>query len=212
MSWRMCLVAAALASAGCFPAAAPAPPVHDYRLEYASPMLGESALPAVVRVIPFGAAAVYDREAIVYRENAYATGTYVYHRWMANPASMVSDLLARDLAASGAYRAVPRGLVASDFSLDGELEEIEERMTDAGRGAHLRLRVILQRARGASAEPVVFTAAYEADEACRGETAADFVAAMSRALEQISARLQRDVYGAIAKDLAGRSSAPRGNP
>lgn len=208
MSRRLRALLLVLAATGCV-RTAPPPPVRDYRLDYAPPRVEAAPLPVVLRLAPFGAAAVYDREAIIYRERPYATGTYLYHRWTARPAGMVTDLLGRDFAASGVYGAVQQGLAISDYDLHGTLEEIEERIDDGSRSAHLRLRVTLERARGAGATPVVFQRTYEEEEPNPSNRPVDLAAAMSRALERISGRLQRDVHDAIATERATAKPPPR---
>lgn len=180
----------------------PAPEVREYRLDYISPAINSTPLPAVLHVSRFRAAAVYARQPIVYRDGAYATGTYFYHRWIANPANMLADLLARDLAASGLYRAVQQGasMLPADYELGGEVDEIEERVDKEGCRAHLKLRVLLIRSR-AKDNPLVMRQSYVAEAPCPSRTPEAFVAAMSRAVQDVSARLQRDVYDAIAHDL-----------
>lgn len=200
-TWRAPLLALAVL-AGCVNLRVPAPEIHDYRLDYSSPSINETPLPVVLRVAPFRAAAVYAREPIVYRETPYATGTYFYHRWMANPASMIADLIARDLSASGLFRAVQQGpsLVTSDYELTADVDEIEERVVAKECTAHLSLRVLLSRPRVTDGDPVVLRATYAADEPCGGDDPQDLVAAMSRALARISAQLQQDIHTAIAQD------------
>ena len=52
--------------------------------------------------------------------------------------------------------------------------------------------------------PVVLQTAYVADEPCTNDDPEALVAAMSGAMAQISARIQQDVYNAIAADIARR--------
>lgn len=183
----------------------PAPDMHDYRLEYPPPAIGGAPLPVVLQLARFRSAAVYSRESIVYRQGDYATGTYPYHRWVANPASMIADLLARDFSASGLYRAVQQGasLLVADYELGADIEEIEERVAVGGCTAHLSMRVLLFRTR-VSDNPVMLRDAYVADEPCGTIGSEALVGAMSRALQQISERLQRDVHNAIAGDTSRR--------
>jgi ABC-type uncharacterized transport system auxiliary subunit len=179
----------------------PAPEVREYRLDYSPPAINSTPLPVVLHVSRFRAAAAYARQPIVYRDGAYATGTYFYHRWIANPASLLADLLARDLAASGLYRAIQQGasILAADYELVGEVDEFEERLSREGCRAHLSLRILLIRTR-ATDNPVVMQRSYVAGEPCESRTPEAFVAAMSRAVQDVSARLQQDVYAAIASD------------
>jgi ABC-type uncharacterized transport system auxiliary subunit len=189
---------------GCFSALkVPAPQIYEYRLDYPPPPTSGAPLPIVLQFARFRSAAIAAREAIVYRRGDYATGTYPYHRWVANPASMIADLLARDFSFSGLYRAVQQGasLLIGDYELGADIDEIEERSAGGGCNAHLGMRVLLFRTR-ASDNPVILRDAYVADEPCGGTGPDALVGAMSRALQQISARLQQDVYNAIAGDLA----------
>lgn len=181
--------------------AVPAPDIRDYRLSYEPPPASGTPLPVVLQLARFRTAAIYAREPIVYRNGDYATGTYPYHRWVANPASMIADLLARDFSASHLYRAVQQGasLLIADYELGADIEAIEERVVTGGCSAHLSLRVLLFRTR-VSDDQVMLRETYEADEPCAVSGAEGLVAAMSRALQQISERLQHDVYGAIAGD------------
>lgn len=206
MSVRRCLVLLAAllgTSAGCINLKQPAPEVRSYRLDYAPPVLGGLApLPATLRIAPLSTNAVYDRLAIVYRDDPYSTGTYLADRWGASPGQMLGDLLARDFASSGLYRAVQQGpsVAGSDYQLGGQIEEIEEREVAGACSAHARLRFLLMRTASRATPPVLLQATYEESEPCACADVRAFVAAMSAGMERISARLQRDAYAAIAAD------------
>jgi len=196
------LLGALAGTAGCLSLKVPAPEVHEYRLDYAPPAIAAHPVPVVVRVAPFGTAAAYDSAAVVYRTDRYKTSTYFYERWAAYPTNMIADLLARDLASAATYQAVQQGAstLPSDYDVSGEIEEIEERVTEDGCIAHLRMRVLLARPRARGSARVLFQRTYEADEACAGNDAEQFVAAMSIALQTISLRLQQDINAAILED------------
>jgi ABC-type uncharacterized transport system auxiliary subunit len=195
------VVLALVVLCGCLRLTQPAPEIRDYRLDYPPPPANGTPLPVILGLPSLRVAAVYDREAIVHREGVHATGTYFYTRWSANPGSMVADLLARDFARSNLYRAVQRGpsLLPADYQVTGIIEEIEEHIESAGCAAHLQLRVLLARTSGAS-DPVRLTKSYASDEPCACNQPPALAAAMSRALQSISAQLQQDVYDAVAKD------------
>ena len=89
-----------------------------------------------------------------------------------------------------------------DYEIDGEIEAIEER-SGPPCVAHVELRGLLLRSRGGG-EPIVFQRPYEADEPCTGNDPDNVVAAMSRAVANISAALRQDVHEAIAADLQQR--------
>jgi ABC-type uncharacterized transport system auxiliary subunit len=209
MARRLAAAILLAGAAGCVTLARPAPPMHEYRLDYAPPESGGDPLPIIVRLTRFRAADLYAKNEIIYRDESHRVGSYAYHRWASDPASMISSLLARDLAASGEYRAVLRGpsVVRSDYQLDAEIEAIEER-TGAGCTAHVALRALLLRTRGPDG-PVLFQRPYEADEACGSDDAPGLVAALSRAVAAVSGELRRDVRTAIAADLADAARETR---
>jgi len=194
--------------AGCVHLSQPAPKVHDYRLDYPPPVPVGTPLAVTVRVAPFGVAAVYDREAIVYRDDAYATGRYFYHRWSSNPGDMIADLVARDLAASHLYSAVQHGSapLPSDYQLSGEVEEIEEAPRAGACTAHLRLRILLVRTHTGTTAASALQTTYTADEPCPCNDARALAEAMSIGLERISTQMQQAVYDTIAADRAKASA------
>lgn len=208
------LLAVSGALSGCVRFHVPAPAIRDYALDYAAPHVDGTPLPVIVRVAPLAVAAIYDREPIVYREGTYATGTYFDSRWSANPGSMVADLLARDFSDSGLYRAVERApsVIAGDYQVGGEIEQIEEQTNSDGCAASLRVRMLVAPLQPSKRDPAVLLQhTYTGNEPCPCNQPSALVAAMSRALAAISARLQRDVYEAIAAEYTGvaaQSSGP----
>ncbi len=196
-------IAALTLVTGCFRFSQPAPEVHSYRLDYLPPQIRGTALPVILWVPALTVAAVYDRESIVYRQDDYSTAADFYDRWSANPGVMLADLLARDLDASGLYRAVERSpsMVPNDYQLIGEIEDIEERVTGDACSAHLQLRTLVLRIRSAKGAPVVMRETYNADEPCACNDTLALAAAMSKAMQSISATLQPAVYDAIRADL-----------
>lgn len=196
-----------MALTGCMHLGAQSGPARDYRLDYPPPTLSGTPLPVSLGIDAFNVAAVYDRDAIVYRDNNYATGAYFDARWSANPGNMLPDLLARDFAASGQFRVVQRTpvMVPTDYQLGGEVQEMEERASGSSCTAHLRLVPLLARVRAGNRNPVLLQRPYTADEPCPCNHPDRLAAAMSKAFASISAQLERDVYDAIAADAAGSS-------
>ncbi|MBI3783561.1 MAG: membrane integrity-associated transporter subunit PqiC [Deltaproteobacteria bacterium] len=211
----MVLLISSALLAGCVQLAQPAPDLHSYRLDYAPPTSNSAPLAAVLRIAPFGVDAIYDREPIVFREDEYSTGVYHYHQWSSPPGTMIADLLARDLVASGAYRSIVVGpaVVIPDYHLDGFVEVIEERGKTHDCHAVLRLRVSLFRlhpADNSNATALQKTYDTQVPASCNEPHA--LAAAISQCVEQTSRQLQSDVYDVIAHDLAtakeSKSSAP----
>ena len=114
------------------------------RLPPAGPV-GGAPLPVTVRVLPFGIAAAYDSWRSSTAPSAYDVGIDPYNRWVANPASMIADLVARDMAASKTVRAVLQAAsaVPYDYELSGHIETLEERDEGGSCSAMLRVRVAL---------------------------------------------------------------------
>lgn len=189
--------------AGCVHLSQPSPDIREYRLAYTPPTMAGQPLPVTLRIASLGVAAMYDRQPIVYGDDAYSGGTYYYGRWSTSPSAMLTDLLARDFVDSHLYAAVQQGPspIPNDYQLGGEIEEIQEHMSSNGCAARLRLRVLLVRLR-ASANPVVLQSSFAAEEPCGCNDIRQLAEAMSKAMEHISAQLQQAVYDAIAKDRA----------
>jgi ABC-type uncharacterized transport system auxiliary subunit len=196
------LFASLAAGGGCVTISQPSPQIRDYRLDYAASRLEGEPQPVVLGVPTLAVAAAYDRESIVYREDDFSVGRYFYHRWTSNPGALIADLIERDFAHSGLYRAVQAGRspLRPDYLLLGTVEEIEERSTGPACVAHLALRVQLLRAAGGADTRVALQRSYSEDEPCPCGEPRNLSAAMSRAMERIAAALQRDVYEAVAAD------------
>lgn len=189
---------------GCVQFVQPAPEIRDYDLSYAPSSFDRPPLDVVLSIPSFGVAATYDREAIIYRTTQTTLGKYFYHRWATNPGDMVSDLIARDFASAGTYRAVvhQRSVVAADYQLAGNIEVIEERAGESGCAAVLDVRFLLLARAGDRAEAVKAQPHLTLSEPCTCDDPPSLVAAMSKALAAGSTQLQRQVYEAIAADLA----------
>ncbi len=184
------------------------PPTQYYQLDYAAPAPGAAAetLPAVLLVRPFRINAAYDRDSITYRDDAWRAGFYSYMQWIASPAEMVTAKIVRDLQASGAFAGVlAAGAVQQpDFAVIGTVEELGERRADTGTFGAVTLQVTLLRERrrvtrteGGDSQPaIVFQRSYAAQHPCEAATPASIAAAISAALQEVSAQLQADVIAA----------------
>lgn len=199
--WWAALLALALgvATAGCLPFTKSSPRGRDYRLAYAAPEPAGAAYPEVVHVLPFTVAAGYDSQAILYRQGEYRLGRYPHHRWAANPGNLVADLIARDLDATGMFRAVQhaRPAVASDLRLAGEVDLFEEGVTREGCAARIAVRILLARIHAPPHERILLRRSYAESEPSQCEDAGALARAMSRAVERISGDLRRDIAAVL---------------
>lgn len=197
--YRTAILALAVLTGCGFATSRAAPPVQTYQLSYPVPTPASAPAPVTLRVVPFGVAAPYDRVNFVYSRGAYEIGIDSYHRWVVAPGSMLSDLLARDLAAATLVRAVLQAPSAlpSDYEVNGQVETFEEN-DSGGCSAHLRLRILLVRVPPSGPRTVIADDIFEAEEPCRSGDPASFAAAMSRAAERASERIRAQIGSAMA--------------
>jgi ABC-type uncharacterized transport system auxiliary subunit len=198
----LAVLCAAIAMAGCAAFQSP-PAARTFRLTYEPPEAqSDPRLPVVVRIVPFGIAATYDRQAFIYRSGPYDVGIDHYNRWLGSPAAILSDLVARDLAASHAVSGVLQSPSAlpNDYELSGYIETVEERDGGGSCTAHLRVRILLVRAPAYATRYVVLEQGFVADEPCTPGDPAAYAAAMSHAAERISAETRAAVVAAIRTD------------
>jgi ABC-type uncharacterized transport system auxiliary subunit len=186
---------ALLLLAGCA-AMRPAPEMRTYRLAYPPPdPSAATPLPVTVRVMPFGIAAAYDSLAFIYRSGPYDVGTDPYNRWIANPATMIADLIARDMAASKTVRAVLQvaSAVPYDYELSGQIETLEERDEGGSCSAMLRVRIALAHVPPRGPRAVVMQDIFSAEPPCTEASAHGYAEAMSRAVQQVSDEIRAAV-------------------
>jgi cholesterol transport system auxiliary component len=207
---RGAAVAAALVLLTGCAATRSAPPVHTFGLTYPAPEPERSTpLPVVVRVLPFGIASTYDQKGFVYRSGAYGVSVDYYNRWVGYPASLVTDLVARDLAASKSVQAVLQtpSALPSDYEITGRIETLEEGDEGGSCSAQLRLRIVLVAAPSAGARQVVMQDAFAADEPCRRGDPTSYAEAMSRAVQRASDAIRAAVLQAIEQNPPRSPSA-----
>jgi ABC-type uncharacterized transport system auxiliary subunit len=209
MSTPLVGVAGLLLLAGCAALGGSAAEVRTYRMAYQPPERAAGApLPVTVRLAPFGVASVYDRQSFMYRHDAYGISADYYNRWVASPASIIGDLIARDLATSGTVEGVlqsPSALPAA-YELSGHIDTLEERDEDDGCSAHVRLRVTLVRVPPRRARYIVFQEGLVADEPCTRGDPTSYAEATSRAVERLSGEIRTAVVEAIRRDWRAEPS------
>jgi ABC-type uncharacterized transport system auxiliary subunit len=143
-----------------------------------------AALPEPVHVGRFAADEAYATARLAYRSSPYRIDYYVYHRWAADPRSLMAGA-ARDYLARApvAGEGPPLELVA-------RIRRLEEVDDEAGRRGALALEVEVRRG-GA----LVLARGFEAEEPAAGAGPEAVVAALSRAvgrvLDEVIAALPR---------------------
>lgn len=200
-------VAFALLLAGCL-GGRRAPAVSQFVLEYPSPAFpGLAQVEASIMVDRFAASAPFGTTAMVYAPAPYRMDTYNYERWMSEPAGMVTDHLYRDLLYSGLFRAVfgYQSAEGTRYEVSGTVEKFFEEEGPEGAKAVIALNVTFLDTSGRGfAGRVLFQKRYEAAEPLAEESPGDLAAAMSKAMQGLSARIIRDIYEAASKE--GQSS------
>jgi ABC-type uncharacterized transport system auxiliary subunit len=179
----------------------PAPPVpRSYRLSYPYPPPTYDMPAGIVRVGPFSSAQVYDRLGFTYRQGTHGVGVDPYNAWIAAPAGMLADLIARDLATSHAVSAVLQGpsAMTPDYELSGRVEELDERET-GGCSAHLRLRALFVRIDATAPRKVLFEDVFSSDQPCTPGDPESFADAMSKAAQDVSTQVVARIVAAVAK-------------
>jgi ABC-type uncharacterized transport system auxiliary subunit len=205
--WRLSLLALLLAAVlgGC---GKPPMLVSQYILEYPAPVTGGKAkIPEALKVEPFSVAQAFNTNAMVYQPQPYKSQVYNYSRWRANPGNLVTDYLIRDLRESGLFQAV----FGSDssgkhrFKLEGGVAEFQELDAADGWQASLALTVtLLDTHQEELPQRVVFQKNYRVLSPLPEKTPQGLAQGMSRAMEQVSARIITDTYEAARTRTAGK--------
>lgn len=201
---RPLLLLSAVSFAACSAIGGGPPPARTYRLAWPPPAREAGAPLGIIRVGPFATAQIYDRQGFVYRDGVYEVGVDPYNGWIAAPAAMFADLLARDLAAAGTATAVVQAASAlpADYEIGGQIEEVVE--TDAGGcSAELRVRVLVVRMDQRGPRRVVFEDVFTAIRPCAPGDPASFAEAMSLAANEVSAAVRARLKGAGVRDSGG---------
>jgi ABC-type uncharacterized transport system auxiliary subunit len=205
--WLLALLAALVVAclSGC---GKPPMLVNQYILEYPAPVTGRKAkIPAAVKVEMFAVAQAFNTHAMVYQPRPFQSQSYNYSRWRANPGYLVTDYLIRDLRESGLFKAVfgPDSSGEQRFKLEGGVAEFQEVDAADGWKASLALTVtLLDTTQEVLPQRVVFQKNYRVLEPLPEKTPQGLAQGMSRAMEQLSARIINDTYEAARNRSAGK--------
>lgn len=205
--WLLALLAALLVAClgGC---GKPPVLVNQYILEYPAPVMGGKVkIPAAVKVELFSVAQAFNTNAMVYQPQPFQSQSYNYSRWRANPGYLVTDYLIRDLRDSGLFKAVFGSDSSGEyrFKLEGGVAEFQEVDAADGWKASLALTVtLLDTTQEELPQRVVFQKNYRVLEPLPEKTPQGLAQGMSRAMEQVSARIINDTYEAARNRTAGK--------
>jgi ABC-type uncharacterized transport system auxiliary subunit len=196
------VLATFLGGVACISVTRPYKEVFDYQIVYDAPAPA-TGLPfknVVVRIAPFSVAPAFDKRKIMYSTGANRFAVYQYHSWISSPGDMLTDLLIRDMIASGCYEAVIdlRGSIVPQYQLEGVVEQIYEKTEGDVWWSTLRLRGLFFAYGADGGKQVLFQRVYQKEVRTAGHEPGDIVAAMGEAAKAISIEVQRDVNAAVA--------------
>jgi ABC-type uncharacterized transport system auxiliary subunit len=192
-----------LLTAGCMAPSRPAPKIDFYTLEYDPPLRsGGAPLPVVLDIPRFSVAPDYATARIVFRETPFERGEYVYHRWHADPADLVTSFLRRDFTRSGHLLAVndPGMGLAPTHILSGSLDALYEQDHAGGWEAVLELTITLAKADEPEvSKRILFQRCFQSVVPCPTKTPAGVARAMSLAMQDLSSRILAATTSALAR-------------
>lgn len=196
MHWRTICLAAVIAVllTGCsFFGSAPEPEYYRLRYEKKTRQCA-SSFASELRIWRFTAAEPFEQRRMVLWDRDRAVRFSRTGRWVAAPASMLTEQIRRDLAESGLFTGMAGELDSSRASLElsGRIRRFVARPCESGYRALLGVSVDL-RERGTGENPLLQkTYSLESDCFPAGK-ASKFAEAMDRLASEFSDRLQSDL-------------------
>ncbi len=197
----MLLLGFSLLFSACLNLDKPINKIEFYTLEYDPPKLADlEPLAHVIRVEHFSVAPIYKTNLIIYRDRSFKRDAYVYHKWRANPADLVSQYLIRDMKQSGLFKAVlpHKSRLPSSHMLEGSVDEFFEWDLEKKWNAILSATIALM----AENEPditkrILFQKTYRAKKQSKQKNPRALAEAMSIAMSEISEKIIMDIYNSL---------------
>ncbi|MGE5326280.1 MAG: ABC-type transport auxiliary lipoprotein family protein [Deltaproteobacteria bacterium] len=155
----------------------------------------DSESAGVLDVARFQAASVLRDDRILYYQTPTELNYYEYHRWSAQPAVMMAELVSRRVRASGVFSDVrlnPR-TTPGDFQLRGRLLNFEE--LDFQAGGHVRVALELDLVRN-SDHTIIWSGTERRERAVEGKGVGAVVDALNASAAEV-------VDGLLPQLLAG---------
>lgn len=161
----------------------------------------------VLGVERFRAPEVLRDDRIVFYESPTQLNFYQYHRWSSDPATMLTELVARRLDQMGVFAEVRRlpAREPVDYVLRGRLFNFEEVDYEAGVKARAALELTLVRARDGK---VVWSVTRQAEGAVQEKGVPGVVKALDAASEQ----LLREALPALVAQAGREAKETSGQP
>jgi ABC-type uncharacterized transport system auxiliary subunit len=177
------------------------PPTNFYALRVPpAPAPPAPRTQAVLGIERLGAPEVLRHDRLVYYSSANQVGFYDYHRWVADPASMLREDLARRIRAGGLFADVQLlpARAESNYFLRGRVLHFEEVDYEGGPSGRAGLELTLVRA---SDRQVVWSGSKLAKTAAAGQGHAGVVEALNAATDQVLGELVPQLLTRAEEDL-----------
>lgn len=178
----------------------PSRPVEYYSIDSPCPArLVEEPLAGVLRIKPLAVIDPFAADRIMYEDSPHSLRPSYYERWIANPASLVTAILARDLSESGVFAAVvrARGILDPDWEITGTLESIKAAKRDGQWETEVILHVLLYPWPAGGAEVAdpgrIFQKRYIVRTPCKDDRALSVVESISAGLQRLSEEMLKDI-------------------
>jgi ABC-type uncharacterized transport system auxiliary subunit len=186
---------------GCFGGGQPGRMTEQYAFDYApAEQQGVVMIPETITVERFSAAQLYNSTAMVYQEKPGQRNQYLYHRWRANPADLLSDYLLRDLRSANLFQGVfnHRSNESGRYLLEGDVEEFLEYIGKEDHKAIVSLNVtLLDTARPELPDRILFQKNYRIAEPIDEKSPAGVAKGMGRAVAMVSKLLLGDISNVV---------------
>lgn len=209
-------------SSGCVQLKGLRQPSHEIRyftLDYPPPLPSHDAAPVgVIRLRRLTSAALYTTDRLIVQVDDVSTESPYYDRWAVNPSTMITDLLLRDLTASGLFRAVvtnPAG-ITPDYEMAGNLETLRASRRDSGWEAEVTLSLLLYpysdegSPPGRSEASALLQKRYTVQKPCADRESATVVETLNRCMEELSRELRTDLAAFVRAHAASGGEGRRG--
>jgi ABC-type uncharacterized transport system auxiliary subunit len=188
---------------GCFGSSPPKERIRFYTLEYPPPVFSDlSKQPFIFQIKRFSINPIYNTTRIVFQSESSTRDDYVYHRWRANPADMVTQFFKRDLMKTGVLTAVldEDSHFSCTHRLEGSVDEFLELDSEEAWYAVLTLSVTVMKAEGVDiVKGILMQNTYSAKKKLKKKNPRALAEAMSRAMAEVSEKIIRDLYACLIK-------------
>lgn len=126
-----------------------------------------------------------------------------YQKWKEKPDEMITDLIRRDLVASGLFRkAVGQSSnIRYRYALEGQIWELNIRMEDGAAVAHLKMDItLIDFEAPLDQDRNIFKKKYKVTEKCKDTKPESLVKGLNEAVEKFSERLRADIRKTLGRD------------